>query len=152
MLERSTDGPADDAENRVLLIVFFFFKQKTAYDIGWCDWSSDVCSSDLALGGVRRYRGALPREGSCQPLRQRRYSCARPLSSCAAHADSGPCGATPRQWPWERLTRPRRAALALSLKCLHCKKAVTKPWSASGLEPRAVWIGREITLSAGPWP
>src|SRR5881394_2796672 len=26
---------------------FFFFKQKTAYDIGWCDWSSDVCSSDL---------------------------------------------------------------------------------------------------------
>src|SRR5881394_2178327 len=49
MLERSTDGPADDAENRVLLIVFFFFKQKTAYDIGWCDWSSDVCSSDLPL-------------------------------------------------------------------------------------------------------
>src|SRR6187549_1465171 len=26
---------------------FFFFKQKTAYEIGWCDWSSDVCSSDL---------------------------------------------------------------------------------------------------------
>src|SRR5881394_2594785 len=49
MLERSTDGPADDAENRVLLIVFFFFKQKTAYDIGWCDWSSDVCSSDLEV-------------------------------------------------------------------------------------------------------
>src|SRR6187549_4162311 len=31
----------------VYLLVFFFFKQKTAYDIGWCDWSSDVCSSDL---------------------------------------------------------------------------------------------------------
>src|SRR5881394_850958 len=28
---------------------FFFFKQKTAYDIGWCDWSSDVCSSDLDI-------------------------------------------------------------------------------------------------------
>src|SRR2546430_13642019 len=26
---------------------FFFFKQKTAYEID-CDWSSDVCSSDLA--------------------------------------------------------------------------------------------------------
>src|SRR5574337_1366237 len=25
---------------------FFFFKQKTAYEIEWC-WSSDVCSSDL---------------------------------------------------------------------------------------------------------
>ena len=27
--------------------VFFFFKQKTAYEILTCDWSSDVCSSDL---------------------------------------------------------------------------------------------------------
>ena len=25
------------------------FKQKTAYAIQWCDWSSDVCSSDLPL-------------------------------------------------------------------------------------------------------
>eukprot|EP01043_Picozoa_sp_COSAG02_P118428 COSAG02_NODE_55017_length_293_cov_0.448454_1_plen_29_part_10 len=24
----------------------FFFKQKTAYEISECDWSSDVCSSD----------------------------------------------------------------------------------------------------------
>ena len=28
---------------------FFFFKQKTAYEIKECDWSSDVCSSDLSL-------------------------------------------------------------------------------------------------------
>ena len=28
---------------------FFFFKQKTAYEIYKCDWSSDVCSSDLAV-------------------------------------------------------------------------------------------------------
>jgi len=33
---------------------FFFFKQKTAYEILGCDWSSDVCSSDLA--GVHRLR------------------------------------------------------------------------------------------------
>jgi len=26
----------------------FFFKHKTAYEIVDCDWSSDVCSSDLA--------------------------------------------------------------------------------------------------------
>src|SRR5881394_1489416 len=32
------------------LSVFFFFKQKTAYEIGWCDWSSEVCSSDLHQG------------------------------------------------------------------------------------------------------
>ena len=28
--------------------VVFFFKQKTAYEIKECDWSSDVCSSDLS--------------------------------------------------------------------------------------------------------
>ena len=29
-------------------VQFFFFKQKTAYEIKECDWSSDVCSSDLS--------------------------------------------------------------------------------------------------------
>ena len=29
------------------MVLFFFFKQKTAYEIYQCDWSSDVCSSDL---------------------------------------------------------------------------------------------------------
>src|SRR3546814_2310705 len=28
---------------------FFFFKQKTAYEMRISDWSSDVCSSDLAI-------------------------------------------------------------------------------------------------------
>src|SRR5213596_3890170 len=31
-----------------MVCIFFFFKQKTAYEIRPCDWSSDVCSSDLA--------------------------------------------------------------------------------------------------------
>src|SRR3546814_716791 len=30
-----------------LVFVFFFFKQKTAYEMRIMDWSSDVCSSDL---------------------------------------------------------------------------------------------------------
>src|SRR3546814_7531568 len=30
-----------------LICVFFFFKQKTAYEMRISDWSSDVCSSDL---------------------------------------------------------------------------------------------------------
>src|SRR3546814_5421307 len=32
----------------VLFMVFFFFKQKTAYDVRISDWSSDVCSSGLS--------------------------------------------------------------------------------------------------------
>src|SRR3546814_3697694 len=35
------------------MLVFFFFKQKTAYEMRISDWSSDVCSSDLLLGGQR---------------------------------------------------------------------------------------------------
>ena len=32
---------------KILFMLFFFFKQKTAYEIVSRDWSSDVCSSDL---------------------------------------------------------------------------------------------------------
>src|SRR3546814_17637256 len=32
-----------------MLVYFFFFKQKTAYEMRISDWSSDVCSSDLVL-------------------------------------------------------------------------------------------------------
>src|SRR3546814_3378825 len=31
------------------LFLFFFFKQKTAYEMRISDWSSDVCSSDLVF-------------------------------------------------------------------------------------------------------
>src|SRR3546814_5456929 len=34
-----------------MVLVFFFFKQKTAYEMRISDWSSDVCSSDLAARG-----------------------------------------------------------------------------------------------------
>src|SRR3546814_10217688 len=44
---------------------FFFFKQKTAYEMRISDWSSDVCSSDLAgvlrLGGEQFRRAAAAR-------------------------------------------------------------------------------------------
>src|SRR3546814_4670705 len=33
-----------------IIWLFFFFKQKTAYEMRISDWSSDVCSSDLKIG------------------------------------------------------------------------------------------------------
>src|SRR3546814_10327442 len=33
-------------------LLFFFCKQKTAYDVRISDWSSDVCSSDLIVDDV----------------------------------------------------------------------------------------------------
>src|SRR3546814_11327795 len=46
----------------VFFVVFFFFKQKTAYEMRISDWSSDVCSSDLedALHAGRVLGGGLP--------------------------------------------------------------------------------------------
>src|SRR3546814_528495 len=38
-------------------ILFFFFKQKTAYEMRISDWSSDVCSSDLIGQIVLQARG-----------------------------------------------------------------------------------------------
>src|SRR3546814_7488025 len=70
-----------------VVFLFFFFKQKTAYEMRISDWSSDVCSSDLrahypwasrAAGSLRPgqcTRAALthdqPREQSDRPGEQR---------------------------------------------------------------------------------
>src|SRR3546814_8110755 len=40
----------------VLFVCFFFFKQKTAYEVRISGWSSDVCSSDL-LSPLERQMG-----------------------------------------------------------------------------------------------
>src|SRR3546814_6808387 len=36
-----------------VVLYFFFFKQKTAYEMRISDWSSDVCSSDLGIQVVQ---------------------------------------------------------------------------------------------------
>src|SRR3546814_2577304 len=45
-------------------IVFFFFKQKTAYEMRISDWSSDVCSSDLLAIEPQRLLTERPIEGA----------------------------------------------------------------------------------------
>src|SRR3546814_6902871 len=59
--------------NSFCVYLFFFFKQKTAYEMRISDWSSDVCSSDLLhrlrdcrdMGGRR---SAATAENVDQPL------------------------------------------------------------------------------------
>src|SRR3546814_788126 len=48
--------------------MFFFFKQKTAYEMRISDWSSDVCSSDLIVSTVRHTRAASEDELLAQSL------------------------------------------------------------------------------------
>src|SRR3546814_9180958 len=47
----------------VCVLLFFFFKQKTAYEMRISDWSSDVCSSDLHEPG----EPAFPCKGLVDP-------------------------------------------------------------------------------------
>src|SRR3546814_9302601 len=71
---------------------FFFFKQKTAYEMRISDWSSDVCSSDLAAGQTHLREGwhgsghgDAPKE-SCSASRS---ASTRP-DSCRARMNGGP--------------------------------------------------------------
>src|SRR3546814_10620385 len=90
-----------------MLILFFFFKQKTAYEMRISDWSSDVCSSDLPeaddeppqgsdegahAGGLmqacscRRAHVVVMRADSCKAWSRARASASRSASSEAAGA------------------------------------------------------------------
>src|SRR3546814_19135289 len=43
----------------LVFLWFFFFKQKTAYEMRISDWSSDVCASDLAIDALDVRRAVL---------------------------------------------------------------------------------------------
>src|SRR3546814_6301373 len=80
----------------VVDIFFFFFKQKTAYEMRISDWSSDVCSSDLGDGtscSSPRHRGPLLSTANCR---------ASHAESAGCPGDSYPatrgCGVGERAW------------------------------------------------------
>src|SRR3546814_12221413 len=54
----------------MLCALFFFFKQKTAYEMRISDWSSDVCSSDLLLGNMRVGGTQPPYSPASEPRRE----------------------------------------------------------------------------------
>src|SRR3546814_5316060 len=59
---------------QIIFVVFFFFKQKTAYEMRISDWSSDVCSSDLDGRPGFRLSPSLanrPRRARPRPARRR---------------------------------------------------------------------------------
>src|SRR3546814_3190574 len=64
---------------------FFFFKQKTAYEVRISDWSSDVCSSDLGASGHRRQ--ALPGARQQQKWSERIQQSHQADSGCYGGAD-----------------------------------------------------------------
>src|SRR3546814_374673 len=53
----------------VCVVFFFFFKQKTAYEMRISDWSSDVCSSDLDPQADLAGRARARELGACRARR-----------------------------------------------------------------------------------
>src|SRR3546814_6908489 len=83
-------------------LCFFFFKQKTAYEMRISDWSSDVCSSDLralADPAFRRGRGRARRD----PYRSAARARSRPSQARASGVALSGGG--------RRARRPRRGRL-----------------------------------------
>src|SRR3546814_7309432 len=61
------------------MLVFFFFKQKTAYEMRISDWSSDVCSSDLMATHAVPATDQRPAGDDPADERQQHLGIARPV-------------------------------------------------------------------------
>src|ERR1051326_3651748 len=142
--------------------IFFFFKQKTAYEIKECDWSSDVCSSDLPPGGAgaaaNRGDGGAP--GRIPRRAVRRcvgVSDLHDLGAGAARGDRGALGGRGRR-AVRRLRRAREPPLgrphpvALGLGAVAAGGPPAGRSSARSAEERAGQQGQAIrgrTAAAG---
>src|SRR3546814_10326253 len=81
----------------MIILCFFFFKQKTAYEMRISDWSSDVCSSDLKASPDHFPPQRPPQLALTPSCRRRRYCCSNPsqLATTCRHSGDGssPVGA-----------------------------------------------------------
>src|SRR3546814_18145202 len=106
-----------------LIFFFFFFKQKTAYEMRISDWSSDVCSSDLAAAflfdqrrchHIRtiRFPSRSASSGSCvtirigRPIASRKCKIARMISSRRARSSEDSAASSSRKRAPESSARP----------------------------------------------
>src|SRR3546814_19171652 len=126
---------------------FFFFKQKTAYEMRISDWSSDVCSSDLPGKGGGRDPGRFPEQAveiawrkpglGGQPLQPRRGFGRFDQGDGAG--DSGPGGILiVRAAPQAGAQPVRPCAFGVGVEA-----DVFRPWTACGAGGAAIDAGRD---------
>src|SRR3546814_19851836 len=97
------------------LLLFFFFKQKTAYEMRISDWSSDVCSSDLYRAQAQQARAQ--------------------IAATLAGADTIRSQVT-EQDSSIRQARAQLAAKRAALDLAKEQQARDRPLAATGAEPR----------------
>src|SRR3546814_18853897 len=71
-----------------LYFLFFFFKQKTAYEMRISDWSSDVCSSDLSVYEAATQSSLTRRNRNFSPF-SRLHVFNRPVADTPSHKSQG---------------------------------------------------------------
>src|SRR3546814_6232564 len=88
------------------VLIFFFVKQKTAYEMRISDWSSDVCSSDLWRLAARASTEAV-RKNFTSASGQTTVPMSRPSSTAPFHGLSGPAGGSlaKRRWKSSKIGR-----------------------------------------------
>src|SRR3546814_13801934 len=84
---------------------FFFFKQKTAYEMRISDWSSDVCSSDLATAAAW--------------TASERASSSRPWAIAA-------CASSSARRAWETSSAAYWSASAFPARATACRAAASR--------------------------
>src|SRR3546814_10312041 len=80
---------------RSFFYLYFFFKQKTAYEMRISDWSSDVCSSDLVAVPVARPRTSSPALPAAGSVARQRTLAGTPVETSAPTAALGAWATSP---------------------------------------------------------
>src|SRR3546814_4829027 len=97
------------------MFVFFFFKQKTAYEMRISDWSSDVCSSDLGRCGPSRIVELHALQFPRRPRRSLRADVAqRPAQRRTRYSNLVVSHALPADRPARAQLRQRRRAPSIA--------------------------------------
>src|SRR3546814_3555225 len=126
----------------LLYCCFFFFKQKTAYEMRISDWSSDVCSSDLTRtgrdgggwpgrrSGALRWRSCSTRPGSSRspPATSRTAgrSVSRTTSASARPSSAWPTRSEEHTSELQSLMRISYAVFCLKKKKKHTHEKHTR--------------------------
>src|SRR3546814_20394048 len=122
-------------------LYFFFFKQKTAYEMRISDWSSDVCSSDLALRRPAQLIGLRHRaEVGHQASGHRggyRHRCGRPVRIQPEQVPTG--GGCPDRAEDDRRLKGLRGVLVAVAGCQR------------GPRPEVGGLCREETTASRKW-
>src|SRR3546814_12293172 len=111
----------------VYICCFFFFKQKTAYEMRISDWSSDVCSSDLAMNPSSQ-GSTSARSSDRRPVSKRSDALA---GSPAAGGAAAACTVPPRS---AHAMKPHR------MNALTRRRPAAAPRVASHTEGRATRV------------